>query len=179
MSLHARLLRETPIFGAIREDIIDFLLGHCRTVDISANSWLMREGDESGSMFIIEEGEVAILKAYENRQYLLSTLGRGDCIGEMALFDLMPRSASALAVTRSHLLEISAASLLDLYERDVEQFALIQMNMGREVTRRLRLCEERLFQRDEFPQYDLGPTPPEAPRGDALPSLLRAPARPN
>jgi len=42
-------------------------------------------------------------------------------------------------------IEIGAASLLLLFERDVEQFALIQMNIGREVCRRLRAIDEVVF----------------------------------
>lgn len=155
MTQHARLLRETPIFGAIREDIIDFLLDHSALVELGRCDWLLREGEAMGSMFVVESGELVILKLFEGRQYLLSTMGRGDCIGEMALFDFMPRSASALATAPSQLLEITAASLLEIAERDMEQFALIQMNMGREVTRRLRICEERIFRHEQFPEYDI------------------------
>jgi CRP-like cAMP-binding protein len=42
-------------------------------------------------------------------------------------------------------IQITAASLYQVYEKDVEQFALIQMNMGREVSRRLREADERIF----------------------------------
>jgi CRP/FNR family transcriptional regulator, cyclic AMP receptor protein len=47
------------------------------------------------------------------------------------------------------------------HERDIEQFALIQMNIGREVCRRLRATDELLFQvRMGAPwAVDAGPTP--------------------
>ena len=40
---------------------------------------------------------------------------------------------------------IDSAALLDLYQHDLEQFALLQMNFGREVSRRLRESDERMF----------------------------------
>jgi len=43
-------------------------------------------------------------------------------------------------------IELSPDDLLRLYEHDVEQFALVQMNIGREVCRRLRVTDELLFQ---------------------------------
>ncbi|MCB1908556.1 MAG: Crp/Fnr family transcriptional regulator [Rhodocyclaceae bacterium] len=159
MTEHAQLLREVPIFGAIREDIIDFLLSKGRTMTLRAGDWLMHEGDPIGSMYVIERGEIAVLKAHGDRQYLINTLREGDCIGEMALFDLMPRSASALALSHVSLIEIDSASLHELYQRDLEQFALIQMNMGREVTRRLRECEEHIFRQLDYPEFDPGPDP--------------------
>jgi CRP-like cAMP-binding protein len=59
--------------------------------------------------------------------------------------DLCPRSASVRADDDCQALELSAAALLGLFERDPEQFALIQMNMGREVCRRLRAADQQLF----------------------------------
>ena len=35
--------------------------------------------------------------------------------------------------------------MLELYQHDLEQFTLLQMNLGREVSRRLREADERLF----------------------------------
>ena len=59
--------------------------------------------------------------------------------------DLSPRSASVLAVEDCTAIELSSANLYKVYERDIEQFALIQMNLGREVSRRLREADDRLF----------------------------------
>ena len=69
-------------------------------------------------------------------------LHEGDCLGEMALFDYMPRSASAIAQSNCRLIEITSQNLYDIYKKDMEQFALIQMNLGREIARRLRRADE-------------------------------------
>ena len=63
----------------------------------------------------------------------------------MELKDLKPRSASVKALEDCSAIELRPAHLMRLFERDVEQFVLIQMNMGREVCRRLRATDERLF----------------------------------
>ena len=59
--------------------------------------------------------------------------------------DLFPRSASVRAIEPCRAIEITPAALQRLFERDVEQFALIQMNIGRELCRRLRATDELLF----------------------------------
>jgi CRP/FNR family cyclic AMP-dependent transcriptional regulator len=76
---------------------------------------------------------------------LLRTLKEGDCFGEMAVMDLFPRSASIRAVEDCTAIRLSAANLYQVYEQDLKQFALIQMNMGREVSRRLREADNQLF----------------------------------
>jgi CRP-like cAMP-binding protein len=104
-----------------------------------------REHDQADSMFVLEAGKVAVLKSWRGQEYLLRTLKEGDCFGEMAVMDLLPRSASIRAVEDCTAIRLSAASLYQVYEHDLKQFALIQMNMGREVSRRLRESDNRLF----------------------------------
>jgi CRP-like cAMP-binding protein len=72
-------------------------------------------------------------------------MNAGDCFGEMALVDLFPRSASALAVETCAALQITPSILQEIYQHDLEQFTLLQMNMGREISRRLREVDELLF----------------------------------
>ena len=139
------LLKRMPIFGAIRNDILDFLLDRSPIVTVRKDDFFFREGDEGQSMFVVESGRVAILKLWRGEQRLLRRLETGDCFGEMALMDMKSRSASVVAVEESSAIELSAGSLFELYERDLEQFTLIQMNMGREVSRRLREADDRLF----------------------------------
>jgi CRP-like cAMP-binding protein len=139
------LLQRMPVFGGIRAEVLRFLLGLCPVVGARAGAYFFRENDAADSMFVLEAGNVAVLKSWQSETYVLHTLGRGDCFGEMALMDLLPRSAAVRAIEDCTAIRLSAASLHRVYERDLEQFALIQMNMGREVSRRLREADERLF----------------------------------
>lgn len=140
------LLQRMPVFGGIRADILQTLLDLCPVVSIPTNEYFFREHDQADSMFVIEKGKVAVLKNWRGREYLLKILKDGDCFGEMAVMDLSPRSASVRAVEDCTAIRVSAANLYRLYEQDPKQFALIQMNMGREVTRRLREADNRLFE---------------------------------
>lgn len=139
------LLQSMPIFGAIREDALQFLLEQAREVVVRAGDYFFRENDLAGSMFVLEAGRAVVIKGWQGHDTELHRLGAGDCFGEMALMDLFPRSASVYAVEPCRAIELAATDLLRLFERDVEQFALIQMNIGREVCRRLRATDERLF----------------------------------
>jgi CRP/FNR family transcriptional regulator, cyclic AMP receptor protein len=140
------LLQKMPIFGGIREDILQFILDASPSVAAPKGKFFFREQDAASSMFVLEQGKVAILKSWKGHEYLLHELNAGDCFGEMSLIDLMPRSASVLATEDSVAIEIASATLYQVYTRDLEQLALIYMNMGREVSRRLRETDERMFQ---------------------------------
>lgn len=79
-----------------------------KTLDTIANSAveqtyqpgqeLVRQGDTGVGAFIIRSGKVEIIQEKDGKQTKLATLGPGDVIGEMALLDEFPRSASAKAV---------------------------------------------------------------------------------
>lgn len=139
------LLQSMPVFGAVREDTLQFLLPQVHTLSVPAGGCFFRERDSASSMFVLETGRAIVAKYWQERELLLHRLGPGDCFGEMSLMDLGPRSATVRAETACQALEISAEHLLRLFERDVEQFALIQMNVGREVCRRLRATDEWLL----------------------------------
>ena len=138
------LLQRMPIFGAIREDVLRVLLGHAHAVEVQSGEFFFREHEQARSMFVLEAGRASVIKRWRDRDFVLHGLGAGDCFGEMALMDLLPRSASVRADEACRAIELAAADLLHLFEHDAEQFTLIQMNIGREVCRRLRASDELL-----------------------------------
>jgi CRP-like cAMP-binding protein len=138
-------LQRMPIFGGVRIDTLAALLEVAVMATRSSGEYFFREGDRAESLFVLENGEVEVLRSYEAREHLLARLGAGDCFGEMALLDLLPRSASVRAATPCTAIELSSASLFRLYETDLEQFALVQMNVARELSRRLREADARLL----------------------------------
>lgn len=139
------LLQQMPIFGGIREELLQRLLGETRSVTVRAGDFFFRETDPASCMYVLEAGRAVVLKSWRGNEYRLHHLKQGDCFGEMALMDLLPRSASVRAEIDCAALELAPAGLYALFERDAEQFALLQMNLGRELSRRLRATDELLF----------------------------------
>ncbi|MFT3778590.1 MAG: cyclic nucleotide-binding domain-containing protein [Ottowia sp.] len=133
-----------PLFGGLTEAALGVLLDDSREVAMPAGAFFFHEGDTGESLYVLDAGEVELTKATPAGPVVLAHLQAGDCFGEMALIDLAPRSASAQAVLATRALEISMGGLHALYQRDVEQFALVQMNMARELSRRLRRLGDRL-----------------------------------
>ena len=150
MSLHNRiqLLQSMPIFGGIRADTLEFLLGHTSPVELSGGDYFYHEGDPAQSLFVLEDGEVILLKNWQGHQYKLKQLDKGHCFGEVALIDLQPRNTSALATSDCCAIELTDNDFHRLYLREIEQFTLIRMNMAREVCRRLREADSRAFEAD-------------------------------
>jgi len=134
-----------PIFGALGSDALAFLVEQTRIRRVAAGEYFFREGDPASSLFVLESGRVEVVRVWQGHERLVNALATGDCFGEMALLDLGPRSASVRAVEDCAAIELDVADLYRLYEHDVGQFALVQMNLAREVSRRLRRTDELLF----------------------------------
>ncbi|PIE34840.1 cyclic nucleotide-binding protein [candidate division KSB3 bacterium] len=141
-----KILQNMPIFGGIRENILEYILETAEIVSVSAGQYFFHENDTETSMFVLEQGKVSVTRAWKGREYLLTELHTGDCFGEMSLIDPGPRTASVAALEECSAIKLLNTNILRIYQKDLEQFTMIQMNMGREVSRRLRKMDEDLFQ---------------------------------
>lgn len=141
-----KIFQAMPVFGGISDEALMFLLERTLDRKVSKGGYFFHERDDAESMFVLVEGCADIIKLWEGQACTLRQLSEGDCFGEVALMDLMQRCASIRAVTDCRAIELHRHSLYELYKENVEQFAMIQMNMGREVSRRLRQSDNRLFE---------------------------------
>jgi EAL domain-containing protein (putative c-di-GMP-specific phosphodiesterase class I) len=74
---------------------------------------LFREGDTPTTAFLIEVGEVEISTYREGRSTKLAHLGPGDLLGEMAVIDDSPRTATAIAILDCVLIPIDKAQIAE------------------------------------------------------------------
>ena len=140
------LLRKMPIFGGLNEPSLSALLREAESVTLAEDEYFFREGDPGGELFVLQSGAVEVEREFNGRSVTLGRLSEGDCFGEMALVDFRPRSASVRAAMTCDAIRISLDVLRSLYRTDVEQYAMIMMNMGREVSRRLRVADDRILE---------------------------------
>jgi CRP/FNR family cyclic AMP-dependent transcriptional regulator len=79
------------------------------------NQYLWYQGDEGARLIVVASGLVKIVLGAENGdEVLLATLGPGETLGELALLDGAPRSASVIAVEPTTVLMLSRATVLGL-----------------------------------------------------------------
>ena len=139
------LLQSMPIFGGLGKQTLEFLIDLASIRHVEAGGYFFHEGDDATSMFVLERGRVVVTKLWDGKPHPIKHLGQGDCFGEMALLDLYPRSASVIAEDPCDAIELGQDILLKLCLHNIEQFTIIQMNIGREISRRLRTADHQLF----------------------------------
>jgi CRP-like cAMP-binding protein len=119
------LLRRVPLFAAQGERGMDEIARLVRVVDVPAGRSLTREGEPGSDFFVIAEGSVRI----EREGRLLRTLGPGDFLGEIALIDGGPRTATATTVSNAQLLVIAQREFGVLMERfpEIQETVLLTL----------------------------------------------------
>jgi CRP/FNR family transcriptional regulator, cyclic AMP receptor protein len=98
------VLKETPLFEALSDEDASALRAGISNVHLDRGERLFSEGDAGDKLYIILEGKIKLTKAApDGRENLLSVHGPGEMFGELSLFDPIPRTSSATAVTSARL----------------------------------------------------------------------------
>ncbi|HAI58577.1 MAG TPA: hypothetical protein DCM32_01690 [Xanthomonadaceae bacterium] len=82
-------------------------------VRLAAGQALFREGDAPTTAFILERGQVEIRARQRGRELVLAVLGPGAIIGEMAVIDEAPRTATAMALVDCELIALDRAQIAE------------------------------------------------------------------
>lgn len=101
---------------------------------------MFRVGEASNGMYIIRKGSIQIYLDKGGTEITLATVGAGGMLGEMALFDKKPRSASARAVDEVELTQISNEDFTKILQQIPKWFVTLMSTLSS----RLRDTNERL-----------------------------------
>ncbi len=99
-------LKKVPLFADMPETDLERLCEMVTEVALNTGQVLFLEGSPGDRAYVIKEGQLEILQQYGGREVLLAVRHAGDVIGEMALVEDVPRSASVRAKTPTLLLAI-------------------------------------------------------------------------
>jgi CRP/FNR family cyclic AMP-dependent transcriptional regulator len=77
--------------------------------------YLFQEADLPRAMYLIKKGQISIRKAKGTGEIELAQLKQGEVFGELSFLDRKPRSASAVAIVDTEVLEIDFESLDKVY----------------------------------------------------------------
>jgi CRP/FNR family cyclic AMP-dependent transcriptional regulator len=108
--------------------------------DFPAGAVVFEEGDPGSRMYVIQSGEVRIVKRVGARDITLARLGGGEAFGEMALLEGQPRSATAVVEAPARILVIDEAAFADLVRRNGE----IALRLLRRLSARLREANRQI-----------------------------------
>jgi CRP-like cAMP-binding protein len=79
---------------------------------------VVRQGDEGEHMYVVQDGQVEIIREENGHETVLREAGRNEVLGEMAIFDRQPRSATIRAKGRARILTLDKRNFLRRINED-------------------------------------------------------------
>jgi signal-transduction protein with cAMP-binding, CBS, and nucleotidyltransferase domain len=121
--IHDALAEASLFRNALTPEQRTALAGLSQAKEIARGGVLMHQGDEASSMYVILEGAISISIALPNgEQHEVAISATGDVVGEMSLMTGAPRTATAIALTRLRVLEITKEDIADLLKQNPDLF---------------------------------------------------------
>jgi CRP/FNR family cyclic AMP-dependent transcriptional regulator len=105
-------LAELPVFHGCTYKELRRIGGLVTMIHVPAGAVLCEEGQRGRETFVVIEGMAMVSVAGDN----VTTVGRGDCLGEISLLDDGPRIATVTAATDMELLVLTRTEFVVLLE---------------------------------------------------------------
>ena len=140
------VLKKVTVFAGIDEINLKKLCEQCRFVSYKAGEIVVKEGTPASEIYILLSGKLKVVLNAEREPLEILELFPGHCVGEASVIGVQNHSASAIAEEDTELLELSRKVLMDISRYDKDLFALIILNIARELARRLYQTDKILLQ---------------------------------
>jgi CRP-like cAMP-binding protein len=133
-------LRAIPLFSHVSDADLDQIASHLIERRYPRNTTIVEEGLAGDYMYLIREGRVKVTKLSDDgREKILEFLDAGSFVGEMALLERAPRSASVKTLTSVRLLALSRKDFIGLIRKNPD----LAMAVIQELSRRLRTVNDQ------------------------------------
>ncbi len=131
------LIRQVPIFAELDAEDLEELAQIVEERRVEAGRDVFKEGDAGDAVYLVVKGDVTVFTGGQDTgrpEKVLNTLGAGACIGEMAVLDSSPRSATVRATTRTRMLRVPGEG----FKRVMSERPEMSQAIVAELVRRMR-----------------------------------------
>ena len=136
-------LETIPIFAGLHATALSVIADAAEETTFQAGDIIVREGEPGNRMFIVYSGRVEIVKYLaQPHETVLAVFGPKNFVGEMSMIECVARSASVRAVDDTFLFALKGTDLHHLFKRHPDQYAIVILNIARDLSRRLRAIDE-------------------------------------
>jgi CRP/FNR family cyclic AMP-dependent transcriptional regulator len=114
-------------------------------LELAAGATLFQAGEPGESLFVVSDGEVELfIKDTAGQKIVLTVAREGEIFGELALLDRGARTATALALVDTVLLELDRDDLLLLFQKNPESAVRLLAAVGHMTRKADELLQTRV-----------------------------------
>jgi CRP/FNR family transcriptional regulator, cyclic AMP receptor protein len=138
------MLRRVKALAELTDDQLTRFIGYMETKTVQQFAQIVKQGDPDDGMYLVLEGELRVRLLIGGKETILTTLGAGECFGEVALFDQGPRSADVIANRESVLLKVTTEAFDRMRHEAPELSAPILFSISKTLATRIRADNKRI-----------------------------------
>jgi CRP-like cAMP-binding protein len=139
------MLGQISVFGGLGDKHLYQVFRLLGKAVFEADEAIFSAGEPSEAIYIIESGAMEIVIPDAEVRIDKVHLGPGDCFGEASFVGIHRHTATATCLERSEIIALDRKAFLTLQKTDLELFALLALNLARELARRLQLTDQILI----------------------------------
>jgi CRP-like cAMP-binding protein len=138
--------RTISTFGALSDTTVVHLIRSGEVQALDPGEILFEAGDPSEGFYIILKGQLSFHKYHQGHYGFIRNYHFGENIGFVGMIALHRRIGRARAVGDVIVVKIPTRLFNDLYETNTQEFALLLMNLSRDMARGLRAVDNLLVE---------------------------------
>jgi len=131
---HSWILRGMPIFDELDGYELDHLAEQLQPETFKAGQVLIHEGDLGDRFYIVESGQLVVTRSVNGKTIELSRRGPGEYVGEIALLQNLPRTATITCATECALLSLEAKYFHALVSKNMQVSEVVSRTGSRRLT---------------------------------------------
>jgi CRP/FNR family cyclic AMP-dependent transcriptional regulator len=135
LSKRIAFVRELPLFAELSEADLAILISEFQLREYEKEEIIFHQGDDSRELYIVLQGKIRIYKTtLSGYETSIQIFFPGDVIGEFAVIDDQPRSATARTIENCQLLTIKG----DQFSKYMQEMPSLALGMNRLLTSKVR-----------------------------------------
>lgn len=140
------VLKNVALFQGMSDRELDMLLALTTTKKLKKRAYLFRRGEPGNALFAVLEGRLkATGEGRDGKEMVFSVMDPGEVIGEIALMDQEPRSATVQAVEDVTLLTLHRRDLIPFLERNPKAAIKLAAVLAKRIRNLTELMEDTVF----------------------------------
>ena len=136
-------LRRIKMLADVDDRLLASLLAYLEVIKVPPSGTVVNRGEHGDALFMVLEGEVRARVMIDGRESTLTTMGVGECFGELAIVDQGPRSADVIANQPSVLIKMSSDALKKMFAEAPALAAPFMFALTRVIAQRGRVLTKR------------------------------------
>lgn len=135
------LLKNNKLFKYVEDNILEEITKNADILNFEKGQIIIWKGDQTTDLYIILKGKVNVITFDEKgNELIITTLSKGDFVGELSLIDGKPRSMSVETLTDTQVAVIRR----NFFLKAIEKYPQLCLQLAKNLVERIRKTDEIL-----------------------------------